>query len=255
MSVRIIDLSLPLENFASEPYPPRIIHHDHAAGARRLSKLAGVDPADFPDSLGLASELVEATTHSGTHVDAPWHYGPTSEGKPSLTIDRVPLEWCYGSGVVIDVRHKTPGSEITATDLKISLEKISYNLKKGDIPLIQTGADKYWGTSRYLDMQPGLGEEGTAWLLDQGVKCIGIDAWGLDRSVKQMAEDIKSGGDKSLLWAAHMYGRKREYLQIEKLANLDMIPVPYGFTLSALPVKVANASGGWCRAVAIVNQD
>jgi kynurenine formamidase len=250
---KVIDLSLPLENYASEPFPPKITYYDHAAGARRLSTLAGVDPTDFPDSLGLATEVIETTTHSGTHVDAPWHYGPTSEGKTALTIDQIPLEWCYGSGVVIDVRHKQPGTEITVLDLKTALENISYTLKEGDIPLIHTGVDQYWGTVRYLNMQPGLGEEGTAWLLDQGVKMIGIDAWGLDRSVKAMAEDIKQGGNKNLLWSAHMLGRKRAYLQIEKLANLDKIPVPYGFTVSAFPVKIANASGGWCRAVAIVD--
>ncbi|GED29267.1 cyclase family protein [Brevibacillus centrosporus] len=255
MSFEIIDLSLPLENYASEPYPPKIIHFDHAAGARRLSALAKVDPTDFPDSMGLANEIVEATTHSGTHVDAPWHFGPTTEGKPAKTIDQVPLEWCYGPGVVIDVRHKQAGEEITVSDLKTALEKISYTLRKGDIVLLHTGTDKLWGTSRYVDSQPGLGEEGTDWLVQQGIKCIGIDAWGLDRSVKYMTEDIKAGKDKGLLWPAHMYGRKREYIQIEKLANLDQLPRPYGFTVSALPVKIANASGAWCRAVAIVNEE
>jgi kynurenine formamidase len=255
MAIQLIDLSLPLENYASEPFPPKVIHFDHAAGARRLSKLANVDPTDFPDSMGLATEMVEATTHSGTHVDAPWHFGPTSEGKPALTIDQIPLDWCYGPGVVLDVRGKEPGDEITVSDLKNALAKISYNLQKGDIVLLQTGIDKLWGTSRYVDSQPGLGEAGTEWLINQGIKCIGIDAWGLDRSVKYMAEDIKNGKDKSLLWAAHMYGRKREYIQIEKLANLDKIPVPYGFIVSALPVKISNASGGWCRAVAIVTKD
>lgn len=252
---QIIDLSVSMENYASEPFPPRILHLDHASGARRLSGLAGIDPTSFPDGLGLATDVVEATTHSGTHVDAPWHYGPTTDGRPALKIDQVPLEWCCGPGVVFDVRHKAPGSEITVADLEDALGKIGYVLQPGDIALLQTGVDRYWGTSRYLDMQPGLGEEGTAWLVGQGVRCIGIDAWGLDRSVKAMAEEVRQGKDKSLLWAAHMYGRKKEYLQIEKLANLDKLPVPYGFMVSAFPVKIANASAGWCRAVAMVNAE
>ncbi|MGB9879488.1 MAG: cyclase family protein [Anaerolineae bacterium] len=249
--MKIIDLSLPHENFASEPYPPEIVYFDHSAGSRRLAKLAGVEPSDFPDSLGLASERVTASTHSGTHVDAPWHYGPICEGMASRTIDRIPLEWCYGPGVILDMRYKEPGSEITIEDLEKALEKISYTLKPGDIVLLQTGADKYWGTSRYVDMQSGLGVEGTAWLLERGIRCIGIDAWGLDRPVSRMGQAYKSG-DKSALWPSHMYGRKREYLQIEKLANLDLVPHPIGFTVCAFPIKIANGSAGWCRAVAII---
>lgn len=44
----------------------------------------------------------------------------------------------------------------------------------------------------------------------------------------------------------------KEYCQIEKLANLDQIPRPHGFYVSCLPVKIAGASAGWCRAVAMV---
>ena len=251
--VKIIDLSLPLENFASEPYPPQISYYDHKSGARRLAKLAGVEPSDFPDGMGLASESVTATTHSGTHVDSPWHYGPMAEGRQSRTIDTIPLEWCYGNGVVLDMRSKAPGSEINVKDIKDALEKIDYILKEGDIVLLQTGADRYWGSNKYLEMYPGLGLEGTAWILEKGVKCIGIDAWGLDIPVKKMAESINKGEDKSMLWAAHFYGRSKEYLQIEKMANLDQIRKPFGFTVCAFPVKITGASGGWCRAVAIVD--
>ena len=49
---------------------------------------------------------------------------------------------------------------------------------------LHTGCDRYWGTDTktYLSMQSGLGISGLDWLLDQGIKCIGIDAWTLDRS-------------------------------------------------------------------------
>ncbi len=254
INLQIIDLSLPLENFASEPYPPQIVYYDHKAGARRLANLAGVEPTDFPEAMALASESVTASTHSGTHIDAPWHYGPLCEGKPSLTVDNIPLEWCYGPAVILDMRWKEPGSEITIPDMEEALKKISYTLNESDIPLLQTGADKYWGTSKYLDMQSGLGLEGTEWLLDQGVRCIGIDAWGLDRPVKEMAKQAREGKDNSCLWPSHMYGRKREYLQIEKLANLDLIPMPHGFIICAFPVKITNASAGWCRAVALIQK-
>jgi len=248
--VKIVDLSLPMENNASEPFPPSITYKDHSDGAKRLGALAGVPPEDFPDGLGMATEAISLTTHSGTHVDAPWHYGPTSGGNPARTIDEVPLGWCYGPGVKLDFRHLPPGSAILVADLEQATHAIGYEIKAGDIVLIQTGADAYYGTDKYLDMQSGLSQEGTAWLLDRGVHCIGIDAWGMDRPVSAMAR-AHLQGEKGALWPAHFYGRKREYLQIEKLGHLDQLP-PYGFIISALPVKIARASAGWCRAVAII---
>ena len=51
---------------------------------------------------------------------------------------------------------------------------------------------------------------------------------------------------------AHFAGITSEYCQIEKLANLDLLPRPHGFYISCLPVKIAGASAGGCRAVALV---
>jgi kynurenine formamidase len=248
--IRFVDLSLPTENNTSEPFPPVIQYKDHEDGAKRLGKLAGIPAEDFPGGLGLATESITLTTHSGTHVDAPWHYGPTSEGKPSRTIDEIPLEWCYGPGIKLDLRHKEPGAEITPGDLQTALQQIPHELQPGDVVLLHTGADKYWGTEKYLDMQCGLSAEGTEWLLKRGIRCIGIDAWGMDRPVSKMAEAHRAG-QPNALWPSHFYGRKYEYLQIEKLANLELLPAR-GFIVSAFPVKIKKASAGWCRAVALL---
>jgi kynurenine formamidase len=225
-------------------------------GAHRLAKLAGIEASDFPDSLALATDWISGSAHSGTHVDGPLHYGPFCEGKPSRSIDQIPLEWCFGPGVVLDMRHKEPGAEITTEDMKAALARIGYTLKPGDIVLLHTGCDRYWGTdtATYLAMQSGLGIAGLDWLLDQGIRCIGIDAWTLDRPVPSMVESYKQTGDKSALWPTHIHGRQREYLQIEKMANLDRLPKPYGFLVSALPVKFEGCTAAWCRAAAIFEE-
>ncbi|MDQ0340847.1 kynurenine formamidase [Caldalkalibacillus uzonensis] len=221
-----------------------------------MAKLANIKAEDFPDKMALATEIITASAHSGTHVDAPYHYGPICEGKPARTIDQIPLDWCFGPGVVLDMRHKEPGTEITVEDMKRALEKINYKLKPKDIVLLYTGCDEYWGTDTetYLRMQSGLGVAGLDWLLDQGIRCIGIDAWTLDRPIHAMVASYQKTKNKSHLWPTHMHGRKREYIQIEKMANLGKIPQPYGFLVSALPVKFEGCSGGWCRAVAIIKE-
>jgi kynurenine formamidase len=253
-SLRLIDLSVAIENDAAgEMTPPKIEYLDHAAGGKAVTSAFGCRPEDlvYSHGHGWAVENLTAGSHTGTHVDAPYHYGTTSGGKPAKRIDEVPLEWCFGPGVVIGMRHKSNGDLISIEDLQTALAKIRYRLKPGDIVLIHTGASKRWGTKDYL-LQPGLGRESTLWLVEQGVHVIGIDAWTLDRPFAAMAADFRRTGDGSVLWPAHFAGLTREYCQIEKLANLEKIPKPVGFFVSCLPVKIKGASAGWCRAVALV---
>lgn len=253
--MRIIDLSVPLSHEApSEPMPAEIRYVTHEGeGLAQMRLFFGIEPKDlvYSNGLGWAIEEIHAITHTGTHVDAPYHYGPTSEGKPARRIDEVPLEWCFAPGVVIDVRHKAAGELITVAELEQALARIDYKLKPLDIVLLQTGADKRLDSPDYF-AQPGLGRESTLWLVEQGVKVIGIDAYTLDRPFANMLADFKRTGDGRHIWPAHFAGLTREYCQIEKLANLDQIPRPHGFYVSCLPVKITAASAGWCRAVALV---
>ena len=249
---RLIDLSDTLRNSAIEPNPAEITYQDHRQGATspRLRQY-GVTPADLPDGLGPAVETVRLFTHSGTHVDAPWHYAPTSEGRPSRTIDQIPLAWCYGNGIRLDFRHKQAGEGIEVADLQGALRKIRYRLKPYDIVLIWTGTARFFGTADYENKHPGMTRASTLWLIDQGIHVMGIDAWGWDRPFRTMSEELKAG-IKGRWWEAHYAGRDAEYLQIERLNNLDKLPGPIGYTLAVFPARIEGASAGWTRAVAIV---
>ena len=253
--MRIIDLSVPLEDGGvSEPMPAKIDYVTHAEeGLEQMRSFFGVAPEDlvYSDGQGWAIEHVQAITHTGTHVDAPYHYGATSEGKPARKIDAVPLEWCFAPGVVLDVRHKAAGELISVDDLKQTLDGIEYTLKERDIVLLQTGADTRLDSVEYFQ-QPGLGRDEVLWLVEQGVRVIGIDAYTLDRPFANMVADFQRTRDGRHIWPAHFAGITREYCQIEKLANLDQIPRPHGFYVSCLPVKIKAASAAWCRAIALV---
>ncbi|MBI2918202.1 MAG: cyclase family protein [Chloroflexi bacterium] len=251
--LRIIDLSVPLKNGAQEPLPPQITYMGHAETARDMGPLFGLRPDDFPEAKFCAAERVTLSTHSGTHLDAPWHYWPTSQGKPARTIDQVPLEWCYGDGVVLDFSHRKRGDLITAEDVQQALRQIGYAIKPFDIVLIRTDASKHFDEPGNDLIHPGMSREATLWLIDQGVRVVGIDAWGWDRPFDLMAADVKAG-HKDQLWQGHYAGREREYCHIEKLCNLDRIPTPYGFKVAVFPVNIQGASAGWCRPVAIMEE-
>jgi len=253
--MRLIDLSVPLQHESpSEPIPARIHYVEHASeGLDQMRQVFGVRPEDltYSGGLGWAVERIEAITHTGTHVDAPYHYGPLSEGRPARRIDEVPLEWCFAPGVVLDVSDLAAGAEITIADLERALAKIAYRLRPLDIVLLRTGADARIGSPDYF-AQPGLGRDGTLWLVEQGVRVIGIDAYTLDRPFANMVADYRRTGDGRFIWPAHFAGITREYCQIEKLANLHLLPRPHGFYVSCLPVKIERASAAWCRAVALI---
>jgi len=158
--VQIIDLSVPIQQTSpGSPLKVDIEYIDHKQGAKVFGSIFGLKGGDFPDGNFSAVEKLTLTTHSGTHLDAPWHYWPTSEGKPSRTIDEIPLEWCYSNGVVLDVTHKKAGEEIDIADFEKALEKIEYALKPFDIVLVMTGATKFYGKVNYPQMHAGTTRE------------------------------------------------------------------------------------------------
>jgi kynurenine formamidase len=211
----------------------------------------GLDPQkDLPGGVGWSLEILTLSTHSGTHLDAPWHYHPTMDrGKKALTIDEVPLEWCTGPGVMLDFRKFPDGYRVMASDMEEAFKEMDYQLKEGDIVLVMTGADKYWGKQEYLVKGCGMSREATLWLLERGVKVTGTDAWSWDRPLPLIAKDFEKTHDSSLIWEGHFASIEKGYCHIEKLTNLEQLP-PYGFTVFCFPVKIKRASAGWVRVVA-----
>jgi len=251
--MEIIDLSVPTEESPSEALSLKVAHQGHQETAPVLAKFFGCAENDLRNGLGYANDIVEMISHSGTHLDAPWHYAPQSEGEKARTIDQIPLAWCYGDGVVLDFRQKQKGSVITSEDLQKELSRIGYTLKPFDIVLIMTGADKLWGKTEYFDAGCGMCRESTLWLVDKGIRVMGIDSWGWDRPFWAIKEEFARTGDRQILWEAHLAGIEREYCHLEKLANLDLLPRAFNFKVACFPVKLTGGSAGWCRAVAIID--
>ncbi len=215
MARRIIDLSIAIETgLPSDPEMmiPKVDYITHAQGAEQMEMFfPGLKKEQLPGGLGWSVEFVQLTTHSGTHLDAPYHYHPfMDKGKPALTIDEVPLEWCFQDGVLLDFSHKGDGERITAQDVREKLFEIGYAIKPLDIVLVRTGADAWWGKPEYLVKGAGMTRESTLYLLEQGVKVVGIDAWSWDRPLPvsggRIPEDRRSFRDLGSALCRH---RKR----------------------------------------------
>ncbi|MBD3245770.1 MAG: cyclase family protein [Candidatus Omnitrophica bacterium] len=267
--MRMVDLSLPIDDTAFEVHPLRIERTGHKEGIEKLNKVmmsrmpggaerfkAGeriIRPSDVPGQEFLSLEMVYSSVHSGTHLDYSYHYGSRSEGRASKPASEIPLEWCAGPGVKLSLRDAQPGGAITADDLRAELDRIGYGLKPYDIVLISTGCDRLFGGSEYFSEYPGIDPGAIDFLLDSGIKIFGVDTMGIDRPYKYMMKEFLEEKNTQALWPAHFHGRKREFVHIERLANLAALP-DYGFTVFCFPVKIRNTGGAWARVVARVQE-
>src|SRR5690349_22858569 len=151
--MRIIDLSAPIapNHPGAAPFERvEIGYSSHAEGAAQVEALLGVPPGLLRDGEGWAiEEFTRLGTHSVTHVDAPWHYNSTIQGRRSATIDELPLEWFFADGVVIDMTAKQDGERMEVEDLESALAEINYTLKPLDIVLVRTGRDTFYGQADY----------------------------------------------------------------------------------------------------------
>ena len=258
MARRIVDLSVPLANDIPADPPiqiPSITYIDHEQSLPDLlGFFPGLKAEDLPDGRGWAVEKVTISTHNGTHLDAPWHYHPTmNRGEPAMTIDEVPLEWCYQPGVKLDFRHFPAGYVATAADVEAELDRIGHRLSPLEIVVVNTAAGLRFGEADYVASGCGMGYEATMYLLDRGIRVTGTDGWSWDAPFVHTAKKFAETGDASLIWEGHKAGRHTGYCHIEKLHNLEGLPST-GFTVSCFPVKIERASAGWTRAVAIVGE-
>jgi kynurenine formamidase len=250
---QIIDLSAAI--VASPPGVPvfqrnAIEYFDHAAGAAEIEAMYAVPARLLREGEGWTREVVTLGTHNSTHVDAPYHYNSHIAGEPAATIDELPLERFFGPGIVLDFTDRADGEAVDASDVEAALESIPHTLEPGDIVLIHTGRDAFYGQEGYMDRGPGVTAAATRWMYDRGVRVMGIDAWGWDRPLRMQAEHALARDEPGIFWEAHQ--ADLDYSQIERLVNLDQLP-PTGFTVACFPLRITRASAAPARVVAILD--
>ncbi len=260
---KLIDLTRPLVTIDKDSFPPalqplfRIISPEvdfvgNDQGADIMCELFACPKSDLPEGEGWAEEMVTLSSHLGTHVDAPLHYGSTCCGEPAKSVDQIPLEELYCDAVVLDMTHKKgTGEAITVDDLKRALDAVQYRVKAGDAVLIRTDHDKFPLTDPIRYNYPGMVRESALFLAECGAKIGGTDALGWDRPFPKMVEAYQSTKDRSHIWDAHFAYRDVEVYVIQQLVNLDKLPA-HGFKVAFFPILLVGASAAPARVVAFI---
>jgi kynurenine formamidase len=264
---RLVDLSARIDPADRERMPPLMkplakifcpdVQFHHPASEAMLqswTEIFGIPRERIPDGQAWGAEdFGDATTHWGTHVDAPLHCGATSEGKPARTITDIALEELYVDGYVLDLRACcTPGAHIPLVGLKRALDTLDTGIKPGSALLLRTGQERFTpGDPGYFDY-PGMSREGTLFLASTGAKILGVDSLGWDLPFAVMRRKFAETGDPSVVWDGHRAVRERELFIVQQMANLGALP-SRGFKVGFFPIAITGASAGPARVVAFID--
>ena len=178
---------------------------------------------------GYNLELIFFSSHSGTHLDAPYHF--VDKG---LRIDKIPLTKLITNAVVCRVK-KGPNESITLKDV-IDFEAKHETISTNMAVVFETGWSKNITKKDYFTKNPGLSAAAAKYLVEKKVTLVGIDSPSID-----IGKDPK--------FSVHHILLKNGILILENLCNLDKIPRSY-FKLIVLPLKLKGATGSPVRAVA-----
>lgn len=168
---------------------------------------------------------IELSLHTGTHMDAPFHFFGAGE-----TIDCVALDRCLGPARLIDVQAAAAGGEIRREHIQQRADQL-----RAHAAILCTGWAKAWGSSSYFTGHPALAADAAEYLVACGVRLVGVDMPSVDHA-PYPAHRILLGAGVPI---------------VENLTNLDGLGVSR-FHIVVLPLKLAGRDGSPVRAIALI---
>ena len=179
---------------------------------------------------GYNLEILFLNSHTGTHLDAPYHFV-----KNGAKIHQIPLNRLLGNAILIKIK-KGKNQAITKNDL-ILFERENGNIPKHASIIFYTEWQKNLNTDFYFINNPGLSKSAATYLVSKVINLVGIDSPSIDL-----------GKDKN--FSVHKILAKNNILIVENLSNLNKISSKR-FDFVILPLKLKDATGSPVRAIAI----
>ena len=181
---------------------------------------------------GYNLELLFLSSHTGTHIDAPYHFV-----KKGQKIDQIMTKRLVTEAILIKIR-KGSDQAITKNDIQ-KFEKKYGKIDDGSTVIFHTDWQKNLNKKSYFMKNPGLGTSAAKYLASKKINLVGIDSPSID-----LGKDGK--------FSVHHILAKSGILIVENLINLDKIN-SQKFHLIVAPLKLKNATGSPVRAMALTD--
>lgn len=175
-------------------------------------------------------ELLFLSSHSGTHMDAPFHF--VKNGKK---IHQIPASRFEGKAHLIKLK-KSKNKGISKNDI-VSYEKKHGTIESESSVIFHTGWQKHISNDYYFLSNPGLTVSAAKYLSSKKLNLVGIDSPSIDMGTNSE-------------FSVHKIFSRNNILIVENLANLEKIKKPI-FHYVILPLKLQNATGSPVRAIAL----
>ncbi|MDP3879044.1 MAG: cyclase family protein [Dehalococcoidales bacterium] len=186
---------------------------DPAVNISRVKDMARGDTANL--------SAISMGAHSGTHVDAPFHFINGGKG-----VDELPLETLVGRARVIEIRD---AESIRPDELE------EHSIRRGERILFKTrNSSHVWQRKEFVEDFVFISDDAAKRLVERGVRAVGVDYLSVG-GYKQGGSDVHrillSGG----VWI---------------IEGLDLSAVaPGGYYLTCLPLRLVGADGAPARAI------
>ncbi len=175
--------------------------------------------------------------HVSTHVDAISHL---NRDRQDLSIDQFPLEYSFTEGVWVDLSGAPPRTHITLPMLRRAMDAAGVDrLPTGGSFLYYTGAARHWRDPlSYCSQYPGLDEETSRWILDQGV-------------INVLTDAVSTDNPADITYPNHRVHAEYLINHTEVVNNIERIPKHSGFWVTVMPLRFVGLSGSPARIVAL----
>jgi kynurenine formamidase len=230
--IRVLDLSHEISD--SIPVYPG---HMKVATWWHLTHEESIMRMGDTDFWGYGVKGMSLCEHVSTHVDAIFHFNPN---RPDLSIESMPLSTMMTPAAWIDLSFVEPRTDITLDQLRRALDDAGVTAEPGSTLLYYTGAERNWGhdSKAYNTRYPGMGEEPSRWLLDQGIVNLCTDA-------------VSTDNPANLRYPNHRLHGERLVVHTENVANITRIPMHQDFWFVMLPLRFVSMTGSPIRPLAI----
>lgn len=179
------------------------------------------------DEVGRNTQRIVLGSHSGTHMDAPYHF--INEGR---TMESLDINMMWGKVTVVDFREKKQGDVVTLADVK--------KLEIKERMLFVFGWYHNWKTEAYYKHFPFFQTEAIEYLISNGLRVLALDTPSPDDGSAIM---VKGENDSP----CHVILLKNEAFVIEYLCNTDVLIGGKEYEMVSLPLKVKGSDGSPAR--------